>query len=315
MSILNEFLWTEIYRPTKVADCILPPRVKNLFQGIVDAGTIPNMLFYGTPGSGKTSVAMAMATELGMSYYYNNAAKERGIDVTRVEIAPFASTIALNGKRKVVIVDEADGATADYQNAMKVMIEEFSKNCTFIFIANHTSKIIEAIHSRTMAVEFRILPDEREQMTLDVFRRTRQILKTENISYDADALSALIKKYFPDVRRILTEMQKFALHDGLKNEVIKDLLDGANYGALYAALKAKNLKGVREWIVAYVDFTNVHKVIRDLYDNMKIYLKPDSIPSAIMVLSECQYRAAFVTDQEINLMAHLTDMMAQCEFL
>lgn len=315
MSIVNDVVWVEKYRPHKVADCILPNRLKGVFQAIVNSGDIPNLLLYGTPGTGKTSVAKAMCEELGLTYYFSNGSKDRGIDVIRNEITSFASTIAFNGKRKVIIIDEADGATGDYQAAMKASIEEFSKNCSFIFTANQPGKVIEAIHSRCIGIEFKLLPQEKDEMALALFKRLITILKNEGKPFEQEAVGLLMMKHFPDNRRIINELQRFALVDGLKNDTVKSLLDSGNYGVLYEALKTKNLKDVRQWVVAHVDASHVDKFIRVLYDNMKTYLRPESIPAAVMIFGEWQYKAAFVADQEINTVAHLTDMMSQCEFL
>jgi DNA polymerase III gamma/tau subunit len=316
MSVLEEFVWREIYRPKTVADCILPPRLKTLFQSIVDQGKIPDMLFWGTPGTGKTTVAKAMCEQLGLTYYApNGAGAERGIDTVRTEITPFASTMAFNGKRKVIIVDEADGLTADAQDALKKLIEEFSKNCSFIFIANNPSKIIEPLHSRCMGVEFRILPEEQQAMMLEMFKRCREILAKESKTYDVGALGLIVKKFFPDNRRIINEIQKQTINDSLRDDIIKSLLDPENFGALYAGLKGKNLKTVREWVVAYVDMSNIDTFITHLYQNIKIYMKPETIPAAVVTFAKYQDMATRVANQEINIMACLIEIMNDCEFI
>lgn len=315
MTILEQVIWAEKYRPKTVAECIMPPRLKIFFQSIVDTGELPHMLIHGSPGTGKTSVARAMCEQLGLIFYFTNGSKDRGIATVREQLAPFAGTLALNGKRKVIIVDEADGATAEYQDALKSLIETYSKNCSFIFIANRPAKMIEAIHSRAASVEVRVLPEEKDQIVLELFRRMRDILKLEGVKYDAGALGSIIAKFFPDNRRIITGLQALAKGGDIVPDRIGRLLDPANYSDLYKALKGKNLKGVREWIVQHVDFSNVDQFIRDLYDNLKVYMKPESIPAAVMIFAQYQYWAAFVADQEINAVAMLTDLMAQCEFL
>jgi replication factor C small subunit len=315
MNILTDIVWTEIYRPSKVADCILPSNLKKLFQTYVDAGEIPTLLLYGSHGTGKTSVALAMCKELQLSYFFTNGSLDRGIDIVRTEIIPFVSTIALNGKRKVVIVDEADNSTPDYQLALKALIEEYSKNCSFIFTANHPKKLIEPLQSRCVDIEFRIPSDETVQMKLEMYRNLKVILIKEGIEYESKALHEIIAKYFPDYRKIVGVTQKFARTSTLTQAAVLGAFGAKDFIPLYTAMKKKDFRSVRQWIVDNVDMSNPTEFYSLLYSNMKVYLLPESIPNAVELLAEYQFKAAFVSNQEINIMACITGLMKNCEFL
>jgi DNA polymerase III delta prime subunit len=314
MSVLHEIVWREKYRPHTIAECVLPDRLKVPFEKIVQSGSIPDLFFYGPPGTGKTSIAKALCDELGATYYYCNGSKAN-MDEVRRDIEPFAATMAFNGKRKVAIIDEADGFAANGMRAMKVLMEDYSKNCSFIWITNHVNKIDEALHSRIMRFDFNVLPEERQALMLAIFRRCREILKTEGVEYENEALSMLIQKYFPDNRKIIGEMQKFAQFSGLTTLAVRDAIDPQNYIKLYQALKDKNYRLARQWLVDYVDLSNVDKFITDLYENLKIYMKPETIPAAVLVFAKYQDMATRVSNQEINAAAMLIEIMSECEFL
>lgn len=316
MTILEQVIWAEKYRPHTIAECILPERLKTMFQNIVSGGELPHLMLYGGPGVGKTSLAKAICDELGMTYLFTNGSKDRSVSYVSQQIGPFVGTVAFNGKRKAVIIDEADGATADYQDALKSLIETYSLNASFIFLANRPTKLIDPIHSRTGGgIEIRVLPEERDQMMLAVFRRMREVLTEEGVKFDKEAVAGVVKKFFPDYRRIITALQNLSKSGEITIKSVGHVIDPANYAELYKALKGKNIKVAREWVVNTVDMSNVDLFIRDLYDNVKVYLKPETIPAAIMLFGKYQAQVPMVADQEINIMCMLIEMMSECEYL
>ena len=308
----QEFLFVEKYRPRKVADCILPERLKKVFQEYVDKKSIPNLLLTGTAGTGKTTVALAMCKEIGLDYLFVNSSEERGIDTLRTKIKGFASTVSLTDNKKVIILDEADYITPEAQAALRGAIEEFSSNCTFILTCNFKAKLIDAIHSRCSVIDFTLKADEKPKMAAQFFKRITDILAKENIQYDKAAVIKLVEKYFPDYRRTLNELQRFGSSGSIDAGVVAQISDVRNLADLVKTLKEKDFSGMRKWVVINNDI-DPSRIFRKIYDGLTEYMKPDSIPQCVVVLGKYQYQAAFVADQEINLVACLTEIMVDCE--
>jgi DNA polymerase III delta prime subunit len=310
--VTQEFLFVEKYRPRKVADCILPERLKKVFQEYVDKKSIPNLLLTGTAGTGKTTVALAMCKEIGLDYLFVNSSEERGIDTLRTKIKGFASTVSLTDNKKVIILDEADYITPEAQAALRGAIEEFSSNCTFILTCNFKAKLIDAIHSRCSVIDFTLKADEKPKMAAQFFKRITDILAKENIQYDKAAVIKLVEKYFPDYRRTLNELQRFGSSGSIDAGVVAQISDVRNLADLVKTLKEKDFSGMRKWVVINNDI-DPSRIFRKIYDGLTEYMKPDSIPQCVVVLGKYQYQAAFVADQEINLVACLTEIMVDCE--
>lgn len=310
---MDELLWCEKYRPHKIADTVLPQRLKKVFEEYVAKGSIPNLMFTGSAGVGKTTVARALCEEIGLDYIFINSSNERGIDTLRNKITNYASTMSLTGGRKVIILDEADYITPDAQAALRGAMEEFSSNCTFILTCNFKAKLIDAIHSRCSIIDFTLTKDERAKMASAFHSRLTHILKQENIQYDGPVLIELVKKFFPDYRRTLNEIQRYAQFGKLDGSVFDQISDVRNLQTLMANLKDKDFGSMRKWVVLNSDI-DPSTLYRTLYDNLASYLKPHSIPQAIVLLAKYQYQAAFVADQEINLVACLTEIMVDVEF-
>ena len=311
---MDDFLWVEKYRPRKVSECILPPRLKNVFQKYVDDGMIPNLMLTGPAGVGKTSVAKAMCSEIGLDHIAINGSEERGIDILRNKIKNYASTMSLMGGRKVIIVDEADYLTPDMQAGLRGVIEEFADNCTFIFTCNFKARIIDAIHSRCSVIDFRLVNvHEKQKMAALFFRRICDILKLENVKFEESILAKIVEKHFPDYRRTLNELQRFAAFGSIDAGTLAQLADIRNLSELIKALKGKDFNAMRKWVVANSD-VDPARIFRNIYDSVSEYLKPHSVPQAVMIVAKYQYQAAFVADQEINMVAMLTEMMVDCEY-
>ena len=311
---MNEsFLWVEKYRPSTINDCILPDRLKKPFQEYVNNKEIPNLMLTGTAGVGKTTVARAMCDEIGINHLYINASENRGIDVLRTTIRNYASTVSLTGGKKVIILDEADYMTPDAQAAMRGAIEEFAANCTFIFTCNFKSKLIDAIHSRCSVIDFALRNDEKAKMASQLMKRMEHILTQESVTYDKAVLAKIIEKYFPDYRRTLNELQRYSSSGSLDAGIVAQLSDVRKIGDLVKHLKDKSFGEMRKWCVANSDIEPA-RIYRKIYDGLYEYMKPHSIPQAVVTIGKYQYQAAFVPDQEINLVACLTELMVECEF-
>ena len=311
---MKNFLWVESFRPKRVSDCILPPSIKETFQSFVNDGKIPNLILSGGPGVGKTSVALAMCKEVGADYLMINGSNEgRNIDTVRTTLTQYCSSVSMGGGRKVVIVDEADYMNAEsVQPALRGFIEEFSANVSFIFTCNFRNRIIEPIHSRCSVIEFVIPKSERPPLASECLNRVKNILSEFQIEYVEQVLIELIMKHFPDMRRVLNELQRYSA-GGVIDAGILAQISEVNLMELMKALKAKHFSEVRRWVTENIDNDPV-KIFRKIYDRVNNFLKDSSVPQAILILADYQYKSAFVADQEINLVACLTEMMVDCEF-
>lgn len=305
-------LWVEKYRPLSVDDCILSSPLKGTFQGIVNTGDVPNLLLVGPAGSGKTTVARAICSQLDLDYIFINASRDNGIAEVRDKITQYASALSFEGKRKVIILDEADNLSPQAQLALRASIEEFSKNCAFILTCNFKNKILDALHSRCAVKDFRISREERKKLTGEIFKRVSAILKEESVAYDGKVLAEVVVKFFPDFRRLVNELQSFSQSCGEINEGVLSFTGDLNVNRLYTALKEKKFSGVRQWVVENLD-NDASRIYRKLYDGLKDRLEPNSIPQAILLIADYQYKAAFVSDPEINLLSCLIEIMVNCE--
>lgn len=308
----KEFLWVEKYRPQKVADCILPDRLKNVFQEYVNNKTIPNLMLTGTAGVGKTTAAIAMCEEIGLDYIFINSSEERGIDTLRTKIRGYASTMSFGGSQKVIILDEADYITPEAQAALRGAIEEFSSNCSFIFTCNFKSKLIDAIHSRCSVIDFTLVNGEKPKMAAQFFKRLCDILTKENVTFDKAVVVKIVEKFFPDYRRTLNELQRYSSSGNIDLSVLSQVSDIKNMTELIKYLKEKNFGEMRKWVVTNSDIDTA-RIYRKIYDGLYEYMKPESIPQAVVIIAKYQYQSAFVPDQEINLVACLTEIMVDCE--
>ena len=311
----DEFLWVEKYRPKTIEECILPTNIKKTFQDFLDKGEIPNMLLTGPAGCGKTTVAKALCNQLGVDYYVINGSDEgRFLDTVRNNAKNFASTVSLQAtaKHKVIIIDEADNTTNDVQLLLRAFTEEFSNNCRFIFTCNFKNRIIEPLHSRCTSVEFGIKGKDRQAIAASFFKRIQEILVAESVEYDNKVLVELINKHFPDWRRVLNECQRYSVSGKIDSGILATFSDVA-VNDLLKNLKDKNFPEVRKWVVSNLD-NDTNVLLRRIYDALYNALENNSIPAAVLVLAKYQYQSAFVADQEINMLACLTEIMVECEF-
>ena len=311
----DEFLWVEKYRPKTIEDCILPDATKKTFKDFLDKGEVPNLLLAGPAGCGKTTVAKALCNELGVDVYVINGSDEgRFLDTVRNTAKNFASTVSLSStaKHKVIIIDEADNTTNDVQLLLRASIEEFSNNCRFIFTCNYKNKIIEPLHSRCAVVDFSIKGKEKAQLAAGFYGRLQDILQKESVKYDSKVLIELINKHFPDWRRVLNECQRYSSGGEINTGILATFSD-VKINDLIKHLKDKNFSEVRKWVVSNLDNDASH-LLRRVYDASYDCLLPQSIPAAVLVIAKYQYQCAFVADQEINLLAALTELMVECEF-
>ncbi len=311
----DEFLWVEKYRPKKIEDCILPAGIKDTFQQFVNRGEIPNLLLSGPAGCGKTTVAKALCHELGVDYYVINGSDEgRFLETVRNNAKNFASTVSLSSeaKHKVIIIDEADNTTSDVQLLLRASIEEFANNCRFIFTCNYKNKIIEPLHSRCAVVDFSIKGKEKQQIAGQFFKRIITILDGEKIGYDKKVLVELINKHFPDWRRVLNECQRYSVAGKIDTGILATFSD-VKTDDLFKNLKEKNFSEVRKWCVNNLD-NDPTVLLRHIYDGCYGSLDGPGIAAAVLIIAKYQYQSAFVADQEINMLACLTEIMVECKF-
>ena len=309
----TDFLWVEEYRPKTIDDCILPQSLKTLFQSFIEKGEVSNLLFSGTPGVGKTTVAKALCEQMNCDWIMINGSEEGGIDVLRNKIKNFASTVSLSGGKKVVILDEADYLNPQStQPALRGFVEEFHKNCRFILTCNFKNRIIEPLHSRFSNIEFRISPKDKGKLATKLFERVSYILKEQNIEYEEAVVAELIKKHFPDFRKLINELQRYSVSGTIDAGILVNVSD-ENLKTLVAHLKTKEFSNMRKWVVNNLDNDPV-KIFRKIYDSMYTTLQPETIPHAVLIIADYQYKSAFVADQEINLVACLTELMSSVKF-
>ena len=311
----KEFLWVEKYRPNIVEDCILPASTKEVFQGFVNQGELPNLLLTGTAGVGKTTIAKAMCEEIGASYIVINGSDEgRFLDTVRNRIRQFASTVSLTSgaPHKVVIIDEADNTTNDVQLSLRTAVEEFHSNCRFIFTCNFINKIIEPLHSRCTVVDFRIKPEQATQLQGEFFTRLKSILVHEQVEFEDKVLAKLVRRYYPDWRRLINECQRYAATGSISSAILVDVAD-VNLDTLLASLKKKEFTNVKNWVVQHMD-NDPSMVMRKIYDSIYGVMKPASIPEAVLIIAKYMRDIAIVPDQEVNMLACLTEIMMSCEF-
>ena len=309
----NQYLWVERYRPQTINDCILPESLKKTLREFIDAGELPNFMFCGGAGVGKTTVAKAICNEIGADWLFINGSEESGIDVLRTKIKGFASTVSLTDAKKVVILDEADYLnTSSTQPALRAFIEEFSNNCRFIFTCNFKNRIIEPLHSRCAVVDFKIDNKEKQVIAAQFFKRVTQILKQESVEFDPKVVAELVTKHFPDYRRILNELQRYSVSGVIDVGILANMSD-ESFKELMTNMKEKNFTEVRKWVAKNSDADSA-QLFRSLYDKSTDYMEAKSVPQLVLILADYQHRAAFVADHELNIMAAMTEIMSSCSF-
>ena len=312
---MSDFLWVEKYRPKTIEECILPSETKKTFLGFLSKGEVPNLLLSGPAGCGKTTVAKALCEELGADYYVINGSDEgRFLDTVRNQAINFASTVSITrgAKHKVIIIDEADNTTHDVQLLLRANIEDFYGNCRFIFTCNYKNKIIEPLHSRCAVVDFSIKGKQKQEIAVEFFKRLNVILEKERVEYDKKVIVELINKHFPDWRRVLNECQRYSANGKIDTGILATFSD-VSLNDLLKNMKQKNFSEVRKWVVDNLD-NDPAMLLRRIYDSLYTSLKNVSIPAAVLIVAKYQYQVAFVADQEINILAALTEIMVECEF-
>ena len=310
---MEDFLWVEKYRPKTIDDCVLPDALKQTLSEFISKGDIPNLILSGGPGVGKTTAAKAMLDELGLTYMFINGSEESGIDVLRTKIKNFASTVSLHGGRKYLILDEADYLNPQStQPALRGFIEEFHKNCGFILTCNYKNRLIPPLHSRCSVVDFTIQKSEKKELAEQFFQRVMNILVVEEIKFEPKAVAEVINKFFPDWRRVINELQRYSVSGRIDAGILVDISE-VNIKELMHSMRQKEFTNVRKWIVNNID-NDPTRLFRRLYDNLYDYMDGSSIPHIVVILGEYQYKAAFVADQEINMLACLTEIMARGKF-
>ena len=312
---MNDFLWVERYRPANVRECILPENTSQMFEGFVEQGEIPNLLLAGPAGIGKTTIAKALCNELEADFFVINGSDEgRFLDTVRNQAKSFAASVSLTSKakHKIIIIDEADNCTPDVQMLLRGNIEEFQNACRFIFTCNYKNRIIDPIHSRCSVIDFNVKGKERAQMAASFFDRVKTILDINKIEYEKKVVALIIQKYFPDFRRTLNELQKYSSKGKIDVGILSTGVD-LTVSDLVKHLKNREFTNMKKWVVNNLD-NEPQIIMRKVYDTMYTYMKPKSIPEAVLIMGEYQYKANFVMDQEINLVAFMTELMMRCEF-
>jgi len=308
---MDEFLWVEKYRPKTIEDCVLPSNIKQTFFDL--KGEIPNMILSGTSGTGKTTVAKAVCDQINADWIMINGSEESGIDVLRTKIKSFASTVSLSGGNKVVILDEADYLNPQStQPALRGFIEEFHKNCRFILTCNFKNRIIQPLHSRCTVIDFKIPSDERPRLAGVFLARMMDILTQEGIKYNQDVLAELIMKFFPDFRRVINELQRYSVSGDIDVGILVNVQE-ESLRELIKHIKTKRFTDMRRWVAMNIDNDPV-MLYRKIYDTMYDTISKESIPNAVLIIADYSYKSAFVADQEINLVACLTELMMECKF-
>ena len=311
----DDFLWVEKYRPKKVEDCILTQNVKDTFSSFVEQGEIPNLLLSGTAGVGKTTIAKALCNELGADFYVINGSDEgRFLDTVRNQAQNFAATVSLTGgaKHKILIIDEADNTTPDVQLLLRASIETFQKNCRFIFTCNYKNKIIEPLHSRTTVIDFNVRGKSKQALCVEFFNRCRDILTKEKVTFSNKVVAEVIQKYFPDFRRTLNELQRYASTGSIDTGILATLGD-AKIDTLCESMRDKKFNDVKAWVQQNLD-SDPASIMRTIYDNLTGIMDGPSTAAAVLIIADYQYKSAFVADQEVNLLACLTQLMMECNF-
>ena len=310
---MEAFLWVEKYRPKTISECVLPSGLKQTLSEFISKGDLPNLILSGGPGVGKTTAAKALIEELGLTYMMINGSEESGIDTLRVKLKNYASTVSLHGGRKYLILDEADYLNAQStQPALRGLIEEFHKNCGFILTCNYKNRLIPPLHSRCSVVDFTIQKSEKKELAEQFFKKVMNILIVENIKFEPKAVAEVINKFFPDWRRVINELQRYSVSGRIDAGILVDISE-INIKELMRFMKDKEFTNVRKWIINNID-NDPTRLFRRLYDNLYDYMDGSSIPHVVVILGEYQYKAAFVADQEINMLACLTEIMARGKF-
>ena len=311
----DEFIWVEKYRPKTIDDCILPESTKKTFREFLVKGEIPNLLLSGTAGVGKTTIAKALCNELGAdSYVINGSDEGRFLDTVRNQAKSFAATVSLtsSSKHKILIIDEADNTTPDVQLLLRASIEEFQKNCRFIFTCNFKNKIIEPLHSRTTVIDFNARGKIKQELAASFFERCRDILTSEKVSFSDKVVAEVVQKYYPDFRRTLNELQRYASSGSIDTGILA-ILGDAKIDTLVGAMKTKKFNDVKKWVQQNLD-SDPAAILRQIYDNLSSIMDGPSTAAAVLIIADYQYKSAFVADQEINLLACLTQLMMECNF-